>query len=125
MQYESQGQVDSIRNQQIASICADAENTAKKWAKRTELLVKSAVVTGWLLLLGGAAICWVKGGLVYTNIPAIVLSILGLLQIIDFFTKVINLKERAAKLAGDKVFEKVYKKEVHRRARVAHISLDL
>ena len=103
----------------------DAEQIANRRAALAKKCMECLVLAIWLALLVGSVYCWYKGGLVLTNIPAITLSILGLLQIIDYLFKVVNLKERLSGLAHDWVFAAAYTHEIRKREEISHISLSL
>lgn len=113
------------QRQKAVLMRADAEQIATTWANCSAKLIRFAVLVVWLLCLGGSLFCWLKGGFVYTNIPAIILSLLSLLQIVDYLFKVFNLKDLLSRKGHDKVFSIVYAREIAKRERYSHISLSL
>ena len=56
---------------------------------------------------------------------AIVLSLLSLLQIIDYLFKVLNLKDRSSGMVKDKVFAAAYARGIKKREKITHIPLSL
>lgn len=118
-------QVYAEQRQQAASMRADAETIATKCSKRAELHAKIAVLVVWFLFLAGSVVCWLKGGFVRTNIPAIVLSFLTLLQTVDYLLKIYNHVECLPGWRRDIVFARVYEKEITKREQLTHISLHL
>lgn len=91
-------QAYTAQRQQAVSMRADAERIADMWACRAGKVVRITIMAIWLLCLAGSVYCWWKGGFVYTNFSAIILSVLSLLQIVDYLFKVFNLKERIFRL---------------------------
>ena len=118
-------QVYAVQRQQAVSMRTDAERIAKKWACRAGKAVRITVLAIWLLCLAGSVYCWWRGGFVYTNFSAIILSVLSLLQIVDYLFKVFDLKERFSGWAHDKVFAAMYSREIHKREVLSHIPLHL
>lgn len=117
--------VNAAKKQQLDSMCADAKCIAEKWAHRAEVAIQYVGLFIFVFCFGGSAYCWWKDGLVHSNIPAIILSILSLLQIFDYFGKIIDLKKRLSALVHDTVFARIYTSEIHKREKVAHIHFDL
>ena len=115
----------SENRQRAIEMRNDAEQIANRWAAIAKKGMEYLVLVVWLALLAGSVYCWYKGGLALTNIPAVTLSILGLLQIIDYLFKVVNLKERLSGRAHDWVFAAVYTREIRKREKISHISLSL
>ena len=118
-------QAYTAQRQQAASMRADAERIAEKWACRAGKAVRIAILAIWLLCLAGSVSCWWRGGFVHTNISAIILSVLSLLQIVDYLFKVFNLKERSSGWAHDKIFAAMYTREIRKREELTHIQLHL
>lgn len=64
-----------------------AEDTATKWATRAKNVTSLILVIVGVLTLALSVYSWVVGGNAFTNISAVVLSVLGVLQILDYLTK--------------------------------------
>lgn len=118
-------QAYTAQRQQAVSMRADAERIADMWACRAGKVVRITIMAIWLLCLAGSVYCWWKGGFVYTNFSAIILSVLSLLQIVDYLFKVFNLKERSSGWVHDKVFAAMYTHEIRKREELTHIPLHL
>ena len=116
--------VNAAKKQQIDSICADAKLIAEKWARRAENVIQCVGLLIFVSCFGGSAYCWWKDGFVSSNFPAIILSILSLLQIFDYLGKIINLKNHLSVLTHDTVFARIYTLEIRKREKIAHIHFD-
>lgn len=113
------------QRRQAANMRDDTEREAQKIATCAEKGTKVVVFMLWLTCLVWSAYCWWQGGFVYTNVAAIVLSLLSLLQIIDYLFKVLNIKDRLSGLVKDKVFAAAYARGIKKREKITHIPLSL
>lgn len=116
---------NTLQRQQAIDMRNDAEMMAEKSAQIASRVVRIAVLVLWLVCLVGSVVCWIRGGWIYTNVAAIVLSLLSFLQIVDYLFKIYSLSDRLAKKAHDKVFAIMYAKGIAQREKITRIKLSL
>ena len=113
------------KRQQAITMRNDAEKEANKKADCAALWTRIFVFVAWLMILSVSIFFWVGSGWVATNFQAIIVSILGLVQLVDFIFKFYDHKTRLANWVRDIIFAKVHSKEIKKREEISHISLTL
>lgn len=117
--------ITALQRKQAFDMRSDAERDATKLAVLASRIVRISILLLWVACLVASVVCWIKGGWVYTNVPAIVLSLLGLLQIVDYVFKVYNLTGCLSRRAQDKVFAIMYAWGIVKREKLMHMNLSL
>ena len=104
----------------------DAEGVATKYAKYAKNGVYALLLILGIVSLFFSVYFWIVGGVVLTNASAIILSILGLLQVIDYVTKLFGgfLRKIPGK-AYKYTFSKVLGRKIRRAERISKISLSV
>lgn len=113
------------RRQQANMLRSDSEATAKKWSQIASKIAGLGVLLIWVTCLAFSLWLWIEGGWIGTNLPAIGMSVLTLLQIIDYFSKIKKIKGLVSRVAAEKVFQWRYAQEIKKREKLMHISLTL
>lgn len=116
-------QKDEEDRKRTADLLMDVHNTAIKWGREAEKIVKAFMTLVWLAVTIAAGICWFSGGFDKSNWRAIVLSLLSLLQIIDYIGKIVNARDKLSGIVKDKVYEIVHERELDRVEKIARVKL--
>ena len=103
----------------------NAENKAQKHASTCKKLVKRFLDSVCFFCIAISIYCWVTQGISSSNWGIIILSVLGLLQILDYLTKIINLSGKIPQIVYDKVFSWRYAKELKKCEEISGFTLSI